>query len=317
MDTPHALSQEDIDALFQSQSAGTIGTGRVLQAQRYDFRRSDRIPKEQIRALRSVHDTFARSLASSLSAYLRTYTNVNLISVEQLSFRQFASCLPSPTCIAVMRIKPFDGIAILELNPGLAFPMIETLLGGGKVKSMVVQRELTTIERQILDSLLVLILQNLSIAWQSVAAIDFAVESHETEPGLLHILPPNEAIVSIATEVQIGENASMMNIGIPSSVVRLLRQKSDQQWSARKVISEEETERTLAAVGNAKINVDARIEGSMVRFDDLLQLAEGDILQFEQKATDPVSLMVNGLPKYMGKVMLSRSRKAVSIEERI
>src|SRR3954470_10740912 len=131
----HALSQEDIDALFQSQTGAQSNASRMALAQRYDFRRSDRIPKEQIRALRTVHDTFARSLASSLSAYLRTYVNVNLISVEQLSFREFTACLPSPTCLAVMQIKPFDGIAILELNTGLALPMIEILLGGGKIKS--------------------------------------------------------------------------------------------------------------------------------------------------------------------------------------
>src|SRR3954470_21235611 len=127
----HALSQEDIDALFQSQSGSNSQASRMALAQKYDFRRSDRIPKEQIRALRSVHDTFARSLASSLSAYLRTYVSVNLISVEQLSFRDLMSCLPSPTCLSILNVRPFDGIATLEINPALAFPMIEMLLGGG------------------------------------------------------------------------------------------------------------------------------------------------------------------------------------------
>src|SRR5947209_18872920 len=111
----HAISQEDIDALFQSQSGSNSQASRMALAQKYDFRRSDRIPKEQIRAVRTVHDTFARSLASSLSAYLRTYVTVNLISVEQLSFREFTGCLPSPTSLAVMRISPLNGVAILEL----------------------------------------------------------------------------------------------------------------------------------------------------------------------------------------------------------
>lgn len=311
----NALSQEDIDALFQSQAAaGSVG--RAV-AQKYDFRRSDRIPKEQIRALRAVHDTFARGLASSLSAYLRTYVNVNLISVEQLSFREFTTCLPSPTCVAIMRVRPFDGSAILELNPALAFPMIEMLLGGGKMKSLVVQREMTLIEQQILDSLLVIILQNLSMSWQSVATVDFTVQGHETEPGLLNVIPPNEAIVSIATEIQLADTSGMMNIGIPSSTVKLLRQKFDQQWPARRITpTEDETRRTLDCVGGGMLNLDARIEGSAVRFGDLLELCEGDILQFEQKSSDPVSLLLNGIPKYRGKIMLSGGRKAVSIEER-
>lgn len=312
----HALSQEDIDALFQSQSGNGSTASRMALAQRYDFRRSDRIPKEQIRALRAVHDTFARSLASSLSAYLRTYVTVNLISVEQLSFRGLMACLPSPTCLSVLNVLPFDGIAILEINPGLAFPMIEMLLGGGKLKPLVVQREMTTIEQQILNSLLVLILQNLALSWQSVATVEFQLDSHETEPGLVHVLPPNEAVVCIATEIQIGETTGMMNIGMPSSIVKLLRQKFDQQWTPRRSnATDDEIQRTLAHVGPAGLDIDVRIEGSAVRFMDLIDLNEGDILQFDQRTTDTVSVRVNRCSKWQGRVTLAGGRRAVTLEQ--
>ena len=311
----HALSQEDIDALFQSQSGGGSQASRMALAQKYDFRRSDRIPKEQIRALRSVHDTFARGLASSLSAYLRTYVSVNLISVEQLSFRDLMSCLPSPTCLSILNVRPFDGIATLEINPALAFPMIEMLLGGGKLKPLVVHRELTMIEQQILNSLLGLILQNLALAWQGVATVDFSLESHETEPGLVHVLPPNEAVVSIATEIQLGETTGMMNIGMPSSIVKLLRQKFDQQWAPRRSnATEDEIDRTLAHIGTAALDFEVRVDGSAVRFADLLELSEGDILQFDQRSTDMVSVYVNNTPKWQGKVLVSGRRRAVSLE---
>ena len=314
MDNDHALSQEDIDALFQLQSSAGDAASRAAHAQRYDFRRSDRIPKEQIRALRVVHDTFARSLASSLSAYLRTYVTVNLISVEQLSFREFTACLPSPTCIATMRISPFEGIAILEVNPTLAFPLIEVLLGGGKLKPMVVEREMTDIERQILDTLLTLILQNLSFAWQSVSRVDFIIESHETEPALLHILPPNEAIVTIATEIQLAETSGMLNIGIPASIVKLLRQKFDQQWTARRATSnDDEGVRMLSRLAGSRIQLDARLEGSTVSLDDLLRLSEGDVLTLDRPIGQPAKLHVNGVPKFDADVRVRDRRKAVAI----
>jgi flagellar motor switch protein FliM len=311
----HALSQEDIDALFQSQAGSASPASRMALAQKYDFRRSDRIPKEQIRALRGVHDTFARSLASSLSAYLRTYVTVNLISVEQLSFRNMMAGLPSPTCLAVLNVRPYDGIAMLELNPGLAFPMIEMLLGGGKLKPLVVQREMTMIEQQILSSLLVLILQNLALSWESVATVEFGVDSYETEPALVHVLPPNEAVVSIATEIQIGETTGMMNIGMPSSIVKVLRQKFDSQWTPRRSnATEEEIQRTLQHVGPAALDFEVRVDGSAVSFLDLLELTEGDILQFDQRSTELVSVHVNQCPKWQGKVVVSGGRRAVQLE---
>jgi flagellar motor switch protein FliM len=303
----NALSQEDIDALFQAQAAS--GSAQRAQARAFDFRRSDRIPKEQIRALRAVHDTFSRSLGSSLSAYLRTYVTVNLISVEQLSFAEFTGTLASPTCIATIGMSPFEGTGILELNPTLAFPLIECLLGGGKVKPLVVTREMTAIEQRILSGLLTLILQNLSLAWQSVATVDFSVESHESEPALLQVMGPNEAIVVIATELQLGETSGMMNIGIPASIVKLLRQKFDHQWNTRKSSLADESARILSLVHSSHLELEARVDGATVYFEDLLALQQGDILQFDVSVDQPVIMRVNGLTKYNGNIAVSNRKR--------
>lgn len=306
----HTLSQEDIDALFRAQATST--SANKSHATPYDFRSSDRIPKEQIRALRAVHDTFARSLGSSLSAYLRTYVTVNLISVEQLPFPEFLRTLSSPTCISTLGMNPLEGIGILELNPTLAFPLMECLLGGGKVKPLVVHREMTKIEECILDGLLGLILQNLSLSWQSVATVNFTIESHESEPALLQVMGPTEVIVVIATEVQLGETSGMMNIGIPSSVVKLLRQKFDQQSSARRSNLTDESSRILTLIQGSELTVDACVEGSSVFFDDLVELKEGDILQFDVPVETPIVMRVNGLRKYSG-AMAANDRASVFV----
>jgi flagellar motor switch protein FliM len=314
MDQDHALSQEAIDALFQSQGANHPGAARANQARSYDFRRTDRIPKEQIRAIRAVHDTFTRSLASSLSAYLRTYVSVNLISVEQLSFLEFVSTLPSPTCLTTLSMAPFESLGLLEINASLAYPLIEILLGGGKVKPLVVTREMTDIEQKILDGLLVLVPQNLALAWQSVAAVDFSIESHESEPAMLRILAPNEAIIVIGTEIQLGEISGMMNIGIPAAIIKMLRQKFEQQWNIRKTtVTDDESARILALVQQSALEVQAELRGSAVTFGDLLRLQTGDILLLDKTVDAPVELTVNGIPKYEGRVMITERRKAVSL----
>src|SRR5262249_33505541 len=111
-DVERLLSQEEIDKVF-----GKDSQGDGAKAIKYDFRRPDRIPKDQLRDIHFLHDNFARNLASSLSAYLRAYVMVNLVSVEQLSFAEFSQCLPSPTYLVCLGMKPFDGNTVLELNP--------------------------------------------------------------------------------------------------------------------------------------------------------------------------------------------------------
>ena len=199
------LSQEEIDSVFRKKQPGRDDA--ALKAQLYDFRRPDRIAKDQLRAIHLLHENFARSLASSLSAYLRAYVAVNLISVEQLAFMEFAQILPSPTSMVALGMKPYDGSAVLELNPALVFPVLEMLMGGTGQSTTRPEREITEIEQSILDGVLRIILNDLRTAWQAVATIDFEIESHETEPQLLHILAPNEAVVAISMEIRIGEMA--------------------------------------------------------------------------------------------------------------
>src|ERR1700688_5206006 len=165
MNTDRVLSQEEIDNAFRNARETPDEVDPLPKAQPYDFRRPDRIAKDQLRAIHNLHENFARSLASSLSGYLRAYVAVNLVSVEQLSFMEFTHCLPSPTCMISLGMQPFDGNAVLEINPTLVFPILEMLLGGsGKVPTKI-NREITEIEQSIMEGLLRIVLHDLRAAW--------------------------------------------------------------------------------------------------------------------------------------------------------
>src|SRR3984885_13404937 len=140
------LSQEEIDDVFRNLRETPADEDPALRAEPYDFRRPDRVAKDQLRAIHLLHENFARTLASSLSAYLRAYVAVNLVSVEQLSFMEFTQCLPSPTSMIALGMKPFDGNAVLEINPSLVFPILEMLLGGSGKMAIRMTREITEIE---------------------------------------------------------------------------------------------------------------------------------------------------------------------------
>jgi len=307
------LSQQEIDVVFQNISEHKRDTPTV----KFDFRRPDRVPKSQVRAIHQLHDSFVRTLASSLSTYLHTYLTVNLVSVEQLSYAEFLDGLPAPTCIVSLGLRPYDGSGVLELNPSLVFPIVEMLLGGTGKSSVTIQRDLTEIEQRLLDSLFRIILKDLHEAWRAVAQIDFAVESMETEPQLLHVLAPNEAVVSIGVEVRIGETVGMMNIAIPSIVIKMMRHKFDQQWSVRKTQpSENEQGRLLRVLRQAPMTMEARMEGPTLTVRDLLSLREGHLLTFDYQVDKPVELLVNGTRKFTGHVVSTGKKRGCQVESR-
>jgi len=308
------LSQEEIDSVFRNLGDSPTEEDPGKKAQVYDFRRPDRIAKDQLRSIHLLHETFARSLASSLSAYLRAYVMVNLVSVEQLSFMEFSQCLPSPTCLVSLGMRPFDGSAVLELNPSLVFPILEMLLGGSGLSAVKMEREVTEIEQSILESLLRIILHDLKEAWMAVTAIGFVIEEFETEPQLLQILAPNEAIVAISMEVRIGESSGMVNIGMPSIIIKMLRQKFDQQWSIRKTESTDaEQERILQPIKSAEVQLDVRMRGPSMSVGTLMALKEGDILTFDFPTRREMDMMVNGKLKYRGQVAAAGRKKAFEV----
>jgi len=286
------------------------------KAQPYDFRRPDRIAKEQLRAIQLLHDNFARSLGSSLSAYLRAYAVVNLISVEQLSFIEFLQCLPSPTCMISLGMSQFDNNALMEMSPSVVFPIIEMLLGGTGGSAVKIEREVTEIERSILDGVIRMILKDLREAWKQVTQIDFTLDGFETEPQLMQILAPTEAVVAISIDVRIGEASGLLNIAIPSITLKMLGQKFDQQWSARRTeATESQQEKVLQIIEDAEVQIDARLRGPTLSVANLLKLKDGDILAFDYPVERPLDVLIGGRPKFRGQVMVSNKKRSIVLEE--
>src|SRR3954467_2581187 len=274
--------KKEIDSASLSLHGRKSERADAKHATLFDFRRPDRIAKSQPRALHQLHDHFVRNLVSSLSAYLRSYVIINLVSVEQLSYCEFLECLPSPTCIASLGLKPYDGNAVLELNSSLIFPILEILLGGDGKLQFSSQREITELEQVLLDGLLRLILRDLREAWRFVTQIDFSIENIETEPQFLQILAPTEAVVAVAIEIRIGDSVGMMNIAMPSIIIKMMRQKFDQQWSLRKSASTDvEQSRVLDLIRTSTVPSEVLLTGPKLLLRDLMNLEEGDIVSFE------------------------------------
>jgi len=302
--------------VFQKLHGSATTDSRIKQADPFDFRRLDRVPKSQLRAIRALHENFVRHLASSISAYLRSYLTVNLVSVEQLSYAEFVEEVQSPTCLACLTMRPYDGTAILELNPSLTFQILEIVLGGKGRSSTALKREVTEIEQRLLDTFLRILLQDLKQAWETVAEIDFAVESMETEPQFLQVVDPNEAFVAVGIEIKIGETTGMMNVAFPSLVIKMMRAKFDQHWSLRRTRSNGAgQERLLRLVAPASLTVDARIEGPKLLVRDLLSLVEGDVLPLDYPLSRPVDCLVGDKRKFRGRIVNAGNKRAFLIHE--
>ena len=134
------LSQNEIDALLSALSTGEMSADdmRVEEETRkvkvYDFKRALRFSKDQIRSLTRIHENFARLLTTYFSAQLRTYVQINVASVDQIPFEEFIRSIPNMTLINIFEVTPLEGNVLMEVNPNIAYSMLDRLMGGGRGK---------------------------------------------------------------------------------------------------------------------------------------------------------------------------------------
>lgn len=320
------LSQEEIDALLSTVSTDDdFAEDSVEQMDFvpkkisvYDFRRPDRVSKEQLRSIRNLHDKFARNFSSTLSNYLRTITDITLTSVDQMTYGEFLMSLPDPTSFNVISMIPMEGNTVLEINPSLVFPIVDKLLGGTG-KPLFQTRELTSLEQHIMDGILSLILKDLEEVWrQIIPNIRMKKELSENSPHIIQIVSQNEVVILVVFEVKFGEVLGMMNLCIPAIVLEpVLGKISSTDWliGAKKgQIGDNEAE-VLNILNDTEIPANVYMGHSKLSIGDILELSEGDLIMFKVKSDRPSEVYINNKRKFLGNVGTLGVKKAVKLTE--
>jgi flagellar motor switch protein FliM len=320
------LSQEEIDALLdvvedEGDDVLESSDGNLLpqrQVTLYDFKRPNRVSKEQLRAFRGVHDKMARSLASQISSIMRSIVEIQLHSVDQMTYGEFLMSLPNPTSFNVFSIKPLEGSGVIEINPSIAFPMLDRLLGG-KGEPFDASREFSDIELSLFETILRVMMSTLKEAWGPVMEVYPTVESKESSPNVVQIVAQNEIVVMVVMEIIIGHSSGMMNICYPViSLEPILPKLASRDLMLNETSSKKSRNTELQVLlGGAKVNVEANLGDAELSMRDILELEIGDVVRLSSAADDIVTVSIDGKERFRGEMGLRRFRKSIQITEMI
>ncbi len=253
------LSQDEVDALLSAVSQGgeqDIGiepSGPMIGASTesssdseksmslYDFRRPDRVSKDQMRTLQNLHEGYARLFSTTLTNFLRTFVEIELVSVDQLTYSEFVMSISNPSCIYVFKMEPLEGNAILEINPSLVFFIIDRLFGGqGRPSEQ--NRELTLIEQNVIHRIVERSLSDLKDVWEHVGVFSPKIEAYETNPQFVQIAPPGETVILISLEVRMQNASGLMSICFPYMLLEsVINNLSGESWMSSQSLSTHET----------------------------------------------------------------------------
>jgi len=318
------LSQEEIDALLdvvedEGDEVLEGGEENLLpqrQVTLYDFKRPNRVSKEQLRAFRGVHDKMARSLASQISSIMRSIVEIQLHSVDQMTYGEFLMSLPNPTSFNVFSMKPLEGNGVLEINPSIAFPMLDRLLGG-KGEPFEASREFSDIELSLFETILRVMMSTLKEAWGPVIEVYPTVESKESSPNVVQIVAQNEIVVMVVMEIIIGHSSGMMNICYPVIALEPILPKLASRDLMLNETSSKKSRNTELQVllGGAKVDLEANLGNAELSMENILELQVGDVIRLSNAANDIVTVSVDSKERFRGKIGLRRFRKSIQITE--
>jgi flagellar motor switch protein FliM len=290
------LGQGDIDALFAAAGANASAPSVVLASEalleRYDYSRAGQISNDQMRAISSVNDLFARNLMHTMSAWLRTPFKMNLVAGEQLPFSEFLERLSSPSYICSIRLEPLGAVGLLELELALASPIVDVLLGG--VGRAWPTRELTDIEEAILTSVVQMAVGELNLAWQSVG-LEFVLEKRESDPTVARMLTAGEKTLCVSFEARMPEAQGAMNLCLPAVVLNAILRRLISEGDRPKRRSKEAQARMRELMGEAKIGAVLQFPVMRLRADELAALEPGMVLRLPMPRHATSELRIGGL----------------------
>ena len=319
------LSQSEVESLLAALEPGdAAGAAKesdyAARVSIYDFKRPERVSKEQMQAFQTLHEGFSRELSAALSAMLRNICEVKLISVDQLTYSEFVFSLEDPTCFILVDSKGLDGKIILDLNPCIVFPIVDRLLGGSRETQNdgPVQRPLTQIEVRLATRVTDLILQALSNSWADICDLQLKVVQIESNPQLVQIVPPNEVVVLISFEITFGESRGILNLCIPFNTIESKASKlTSTSWGSheKRELDDGQKLNLNASLSMANVELEVEIAETELSTADVMNLEVGDIIMTEAPAELGAAIKISGRPMFRGMPGVYRGKKAIRITE--
>ena len=284
----------------------------------YNFRRPDKFSKDNLRALRDIHREFSKAISLVLSGFLRMRVEIEIVSVDQLTYEEFIRSMPSPISVGVFEFEPLSGQILLGISFEVISCIVNRMLGGtGSVDTQT--RELTDIEKALAKKVINIIIKSLQDSWNTIVPVIGKFISLDDNYQSIQVATAGEIVALLTFEVQIsGKHFGLFSLCFPYPVLEtVLTHLSTQHIFQTKGLVASNDERLKMISKLDASNVDLRVEfGSCkITLDDFLQLNEGDIIKLDNKVDDDLIVKVNGEKKFFARPGTIKDKICVKISD--
>ena len=284
----------------------------------YNFRRPDKFSKDNLRALRDIHREFSKAISLVLSGYLRMRVEIEIVSVDQLTYEEFVRSMPSPISVGVFEFEPLSGQILLGISFEVISCIVNRMLGGvGNIETQT--RELTDIEKALAKKVINIIIKSLEDSWNAIIPVTGKFISLDDNYQSIQVATAGEIVALLTFEVQIsGKHFGLFSLCFPYPVLEtVLGHLSTQHIFQTKglVASNDERLKMISKINTSNVDLRVQFGQCSITLDDFLQLNEGDIIKLDNKVQDDLIVKVNGEKKFFARPGTMKDKICVKITD--
>jgi|CXWL01.1.fsa_nt_gi flagellar motor switch protein FliM len=324
------LDQSEIDRLLAQEAVASApkqhflradGTrpapGSSFKVEGYDFRNPVFLSEIELRRLRILHEDFIRYLSARLSLFFRMELGLKMAKLTTATYAKFTESLPNPTHLCLFKVEPLLGVGILDINPRLALSLADRLLGG-RGHSVKAERYLTEIEIALLEDVIQIILEEWCGQWKSEQELHGLIIGHENNGRFLQTSPKDAIVLCLSLEVNFGDCAEPIQIGVPYYTIEpLVKKMQARRQKDANIAPPSRHQAWQPSYDPIKVPLRAEWQPCELSLREISSLRVGDVLELPAAHLQETTLLLGGTPKFIGTVGLDTDRVAVKISRQL
>ena len=316
-ETTRVLNQDEIDSLLgfddeQEMAAEESGIQAILNSALVSY---ERLPMLEV-----VFDRLVRMMSTSLRNFTSDNVEVSLDNITSLRFGDYLNSIPLPAMLAVFKAEEWDNFGLLTVDSSLIYSTVDVLLGGrrGTAAMRIEGRPYTTIERNLVERMVHVVLADLSAAFDPLSPVTFRFERLETNPRFATISRPSNAAIVAKLRIDMEDRGGRLELLIPYATLEPVRELLLQMFMGEKFGRDSIWETHLAEeLWKTDVHLTAVLDQQIMNLRDVFNLKVGSQIPLSATPNSEIEIRCGDIPMFKGMMGRKGDNIAVRIADKL
>lgn len=308
------LNQDEIDSLlgFDANGAGDGDNSGVMALVNSAMVNYERLPMLEV-----VFDRLVRMMSTSLRNFTSDNVEVSLDQITSIRFGDYLNSIPLPAMLSVFKAEEWDNYGLMVVDSAMIYSIVDVLLGGrrGTAAMRIEGRPYTTIERNLVERLVHVVLSDLSAAFDPLSPVTFRFDRLETNPRFATIVRPGNAAMLAKLRIDMEDRGGRLELLIPYATLEPVRELLLQMFMGEKFGRDSIWENHLASeLWQTDVSLGAVLDEVSLPLHEVLNWKVGSQVMLNARPEGLVQLRCGEVPMFQGRMGRRKGAIAVRVE---